>query len=126
MLRAVMRAIARTTADGKKKTPVEADHQPDRKVGIRPFKVGQQQRACVMGVRMFVCSAALNGRIPTFRTSLVACNATGVFFFQGGCKLRCLPPQQEARAQQATCYSHGGVASMEQDVSERSVVSRLW
>ena len=74
----------------EEKTPVWVGHQPHRKVGIRPCNVDQPPRASLMSVQVFVRQAALNGRMPTFRAAFVVRHATGVFFFQGGCKTQ--PP----------------------------------
>ena len=75
----------------EEKNASSVDRQTHRKVGIRPFKVGQPQRARVMSARVCARQAALDGRMPTFWFVLVARTATGVFFFQGGCKRRPLP-----------------------------------
>ena len=58
--------------------------QAHRKVGIRPFNVGQWARACMTGTQVHLWTSALNGRMPTLRFSLIVGNACGVFFFQGG------------------------------------------
>ena len=73
--------------DGIKKRQIVSEPPVVRKVGIRPFNVGQAHLVLGSVACASTCHSSLNGRFPTFRFLRVERHAFGVYFFQGLSKL---------------------------------------
>ena len=69
-----------------KKRQIVSEPPVVRKVGIRPFNVGQAHLVLGSVACASTCHSSLNGRFPTFRFLRVGRCASGVYFFQGGSK----------------------------------------
>ena len=72
--------------DGIKKRQIVSEPPVVRKVGIRPFNVGQAHLVLGSVACASTCHSSLNGRFPTFRFLRVGRCTSGVYFFQGVAK----------------------------------------